>query len=117
MRRDLRPAGLDLIALSHLAEQGTPIGGNLGLVRGFEKRAGVKMAEIEKNPETYQYSSLLTEIAKVRCPVLMISGKNDPHGPLPVMDQYVDALAQPERRPKRITPTTDLMGSTGGFPR
>ena len=75
------------------------------------------MAEIEKNPEAYQYSSPLTEIAKVRCPILMISGKNDPNGPLPVMDKYVDARAPPERRPKRITPTTALMGSTGGFPR
>jgi dipeptidyl aminopeptidase/acylaminoacyl peptidase len=86
------PAGLDCIALSHLAEKGTPIGANQGLVRQMEQRSGVKMAEIEKHPGTYQYSSLMTEVPKVQCPLLLISGRNDPNAPLPLMDAYVEAL-------------------------
>ncbi len=86
------PAGLDLIALSHLAEKGTPIGANKLLIKELELRSGVTMAEIEKNPAAYHYSSLLTEVAQVQCPILMISGRNDLHAPLPVMDAYVEKL-------------------------
>jgi dipeptidyl aminopeptidase/acylaminoacyl peptidase len=111
------PAGLDLIALSRLAEKGTPIGGNLGLVRAFEKRAGVKMAEVEKNPEAYQYSSLLTEVATVHSPVLMISGKNDPNGPLPVMDQYVDALRAAGNEAETYHPDNGPHGFYWGIPK
>jgi dipeptidyl aminopeptidase/acylaminoacyl peptidase len=86
------PAGLDLIMLSHLGEKGTPLGGNQGLIRQMEQRCGVKMADIEKNPAAYHYSSLLTEVPKVQCPILMVSGRNDPNAPLAAMDAYVDQL-------------------------
>lgn len=86
------PAGLDLIALSHLAERGVPIGGNQRLIRQMERRSGVKMADIEKNPDAYQYSSLYTEVPNVQCPILLISGRNDVNAPLAVMDAYVDKL-------------------------
>lgn len=86
------PAGLDLIELAHLFGKGVKIGANQGLVREMEQRSGVKMAEIEKHPETYHYSSLLTEVTNVKCPILMISGKNDPNAPLPLMDAYLGAL-------------------------
>lgn len=86
------PAGLDLIALSHLAEQGAPIGGNQRLIREMEQRSGVKMSDIERNPGRYDYTSPLTEVAQVRCPILMISGRNDTSGPFPVMDRYVQEL-------------------------
>jgi len=111
------PAGLDLIALSHLADQGTPIGGNQGLVRAYEQRAGVKMAEIEKNPEAHQYSSPLTEIAKVRCPILMISGKNDPNAPLRVMDKYVDALRAAGTEAETYHPDNGPHGFYWGIPK
>ena len=86
------PAGLDLIELAHLAKKGTPLGGNQRLIREMERRAGVPMGEIEKSPGTYQYSSLLTEASKVRCPVLLVSGKDDNNAPLAVMDMYVEKL-------------------------
>jgi dipeptidyl aminopeptidase/acylaminoacyl peptidase len=86
------PAGLDLIMLSHLGEKGTPLGGNQGLIRQMEQREGVTMAEIEKNPDAYHYSSLLTEVPQVQCPIPMISGRNDPNAPLAAMDAYVDKL-------------------------
>jgi len=86
------PAGLDLISLSHLSDKGTNIGGNQRLVREFEQRAGVKVAAVEKDPATYQYTSLLTEIPQAKCPILMVSGKNDQNAPLPVMEAYVKAM-------------------------
>jgi dipeptidyl aminopeptidase/acylaminoacyl peptidase len=86
------PAGLDLIELSHLFEKQVKIGANQGLIREMEQRSNAKMAEIEKNPETYHYSSLLTEIPQVKCPIFLISGKNDPNAPLPLMDAYLDKL-------------------------
>lgn len=85
-------AGLDLIALWRLADKGTPVGGNQKLIREMEERSKVKMADIEKDPSAYGYSSPMTEIAKVRCPILMISGKNDNNAPLPVMEAYVNKL-------------------------
>jgi acetyl esterase/lipase len=86
------PAGLDLIALSHLADKGTPIGGNQRLVREFLQRTNVEMADVEKDPAAHHYSSLLTEVPTVRCPVLMVSGRNDPNAPLPVMEAYETAM-------------------------
>jgi acetyl esterase/lipase len=86
------PAGLDLIALAQLADQGTPIGGNQRLVREMQERSGVKLVEIAKQPETYHYSSLLTEVGGVQCPILLISGRNDNNAPLPVMDTYTEKL-------------------------
>jgi dipeptidyl aminopeptidase/acylaminoacyl peptidase len=86
------PAGLDLISLAKLADTGTNIGGNQRLVREFEQRTGVRMAAVEKDPAAYQYTSLLTEIPRAKCPILMVSGKNDPNAPLPVMEAYVKAM-------------------------
>ena len=92
------PAGLDLVALSHLADKGIKVGGNQMLIRQMEQRSNVKMADIEKDPKTYGYSSPMTELAKVRCPILMISGKNDDNAPLPVMDAYVDKLHEVKKQ-------------------
>jgi dipeptidyl aminopeptidase/acylaminoacyl peptidase len=86
------PAGLDLVLLSHLAQNGTPIGGNQGLIRQMEQHEGVKMAEIEETPEAHHYSYLMTEAAKVQCPILVISGRNDPNAPLAAMGAYGDKL-------------------------
>ena len=98
------PAGLDLVALAQLAERGTPIGGNQRLVREMEQRSGVKLAEIGKNPGAYHYSSLLTEAPKVGCPILLISGRNDPNAPLPVMEAYVEKLRALEKEAETYHP-------------
>jgi dipeptidyl aminopeptidase/acylaminoacyl peptidase len=111
------PAGLDLIALAHLAEKGTPIGGNQGLIKQMEQRSGVKMADIEKNPDAYQYSSLLTEVGKVRCPILMISGGNDPNAPLAVMDLYVDKLRAAGKEAEAYHPDNGPHGFYWGSPK
>ena len=110
-------AGLDLIALAHLAEKGTPIGGNQGLVRQMEERSGVKMAQIEKDPGAYHYSSLLTEVAKVQCPILLISGRNDNNAPLPVMDAYVDQLCAAGKEAETYHPDNGPHGFYVALPR
>ncbi len=111
------PAGLDLIALSHQAEQGARIGGNQRLIRELEQRSGVKMAEIEKHPETYQYSSPFTEVANVRCPILLISGRNDINAPLAVMAAYVDKLRAAGKEVETYHPDNGPHGFYVGLPR
>ena len=111
------PAGLDLIALSHLAEKGVPIGGNQRLIREMERRNGVKMADVEKNPDAYQYSSLLTEVADVQCPILLISGGNDTSAPLPAMDLYLDVLRAAGKEVDTYHPANGPHGFYVGLPR
>jgi acetyl esterase/lipase len=111
------PAGLDLISLGHLAEQGTPIGGNQRLIRELERRAGAPLAEIKQNPDAYHYSSPLTEIGTVQCPVLMISGRNDPNAPPAVMDAYVDALRATGREAEAYHPDNGPHGFYFGIPK
>ncbi len=111
------PAGLDLIALARQAEQGARIGGNQRLVRELEQRSGVKMAEIERHPEAYQYSSPFTEVANVRCPILLISGRNDLNAPLAVMDAYVDRLRAAGKEAETYHPDNGPHGFYVGLPR
>jgi dipeptidyl aminopeptidase/acylaminoacyl peptidase len=111
------PAGLDLIELSHLAAKGKKIGGNQRLIRELEKRAGVTMAEIEKDPGKYGYSSPLTEVARVRCPILMISGRNDDNAPLPVMEAYMAKVRATGKRTESYHPDNGPHGFYWGIPR
>jgi dipeptidyl aminopeptidase/acylaminoacyl peptidase len=111
------PAGLDLRSLDRLAKQGTPIGGNARLIRELEQRAGTTLTEIEQNPDAYHYSSPLTEVGKVQCPVLMISGRNDPNAPVAVMDAYVDALRATGREVEAYHPDNGPHGFYFGVPK
>jgi dipeptidyl aminopeptidase/acylaminoacyl peptidase len=111
------PAGLDLISLGRLADQGTAIGGNQRLVRELEQREGAKWTEIDQNREAHHYSSPLTEIGQVQCPILMISGKNDPNAPIAVMDIYVDALRATGREAEVYHPDNGPHGFYFGIPK
>lgn len=111
------PAGLDLIEISHLMEKGTKVGGNQMLIREMEQRTGVKMADIEKNPATYHYSSLLTEVAGVKCPILLISGCNDDNAPLPVMDLYVEKVRAAGKEAETYHPDNGPHGFYVGIPK
>jgi len=74
------------------------------------------MSEIEKNPVAYNYSSLLTEVQKVQCPILMISGRNDENAPLPVMDEYVEALGKANIEVETYHPDNGPHGFYWGIP-
>jgi dipeptidyl aminopeptidase/acylaminoacyl peptidase len=111
------PAGLDLIELSRLGAKGIPLGGNQGLIRQMEQREGVKMADIEKDPAKYHYSSLLTEVSQIRCPVLMISGRNDPNAPYQVMDLYMDKVRAAGHETETYHPDNGPHGFYFGIPK
>ena len=44
-------------------------------------------------PEAYRDSSPLTYVDRVRAPVLVLAGENDPRCPIRQIDNYLDALA------------------------
>jgi dipeptidyl aminopeptidase/acylaminoacyl peptidase len=111
------PAGLDLIELSHAAASGTPIGANQRLIRELEQRSGLPMAEFEKQADAQHYSSLLTEVAQVRCPILLISGRNDPNAPLPVMDAYTEKLRAEHKAIETYHPDNGPHGFYFGVPK
>jgi dipeptidyl aminopeptidase/acylaminoacyl peptidase len=111
------PAGLDLIELSKEQDKGTKIGANQRLVREFEKRAGVTMAEVEKKPEAYHFTSLLTEAAKVQCPILLISGRNDPNAPIAVMDIFTEKLKSLGKEVETFHPDNGPHGFYVGLPK
>jgi dipeptidyl aminopeptidase/acylaminoacyl peptidase len=110
------PAGLDLISLARLGEQGIPIGGNQRLVREYQQRTGAKMDEVEKDPAKYQYSSPLTEIPQAKCPILMVSGRNDPNAPLPVMEAYERAMRDSGQTADAYHPANGPHGFYFGLP-
>jgi len=66
------PAALDLIEDKKAAGRGEPVVGILKkMVADMEAALGAKAEEIEKDPAKYGYSSALTEIEQVRCPILI----------------------------------------------
>jgi dipeptidyl aminopeptidase/acylaminoacyl peptidase len=84
------PAGLDLIEIKKAAGRGEAVVGVLKqMVANMEKQRGATAEEIEADPARYGYSSALTEAGQARCPVLIISGRNDPASPVSVVDAYV----------------------------
>lgn len=111
------PAGLDMIALARLAEKGTAIGANQRLVREMEQRSSMKMEEVARNPAAQHYSSLLTEAADVRCPVLLISGRNDPNAPIALMDEYVAKLKSLGKEVETYHPDNGPHGFYVGLPK
>jgi acetyl esterase/lipase len=87
------PAALDLIAVKKAAEQGEPVVQILKkMIAEMETKYGAKAEEIEKDPAKFGYSSAMTEVAGVRCPILIINGRNDDNSPVSVIDTYVKKL-------------------------
>jgi competence protein ComEC len=87
------PAALDLIEVNKAFGRGEKLVPILSkLVADMEKKHGAKAEEIEKDPKKYGYSSALTEVDQVKCPVLIINGKNDDNSPTSIIDIYVKKL-------------------------
>jgi dienelactone hydrolase len=87
------PAGLDLIEVKKAAARGEEVIGVLKkMVANMETQRGAKAEEIEKDPAGFGYSSALTEAAQARCPVLIVSGRNDAASPRSVVEVYADRL-------------------------
>jgi dipeptidyl aminopeptidase/acylaminoacyl peptidase len=47
----------------------------------------------EERPEAYRSASPLTYVDRVRAPILMLAGENDPRCPIRQVANYLDALA------------------------
>jgi dipeptidyl aminopeptidase/acylaminoacyl peptidase len=48
----------------------------------------------QEAPDAYRDSSPLTYVDRVRVPVLVLAGENDPRCPIRQIDNYLDALAE-----------------------
>jgi dipeptidyl aminopeptidase/acylaminoacyl peptidase len=87
------PAIFDLIELSKAIDQKVDMASVIkNKVAEGEQKFGAPMAVIAKNPAAYGYESPMTEAARVRCPILIINGRNDRASPLNVVQTYVDKL-------------------------
>jgi dipeptidyl aminopeptidase/acylaminoacyl peptidase len=98
-RADLRcailcaPAILDLIELSKAIEQKVDMVQVIkNKVAEGEQKYGAPLAVIAKHPAQYGYESPMTEAAKVRCPILIINGRNDRASPISAVQAYADKL-------------------------
>ncbi len=87
------PAAIDLIEDKKAADQGVPVAPILlRMLSDIEKKLGAPAADLEENPAKYGYSSSLTEVAQVRCPILILNGRNDDNSPIPVVEAYVKKM-------------------------
>ena len=57
----------------------------------------------EEVPERFEASSPLTYVDRVRAPVLVLAGENDPRCPIRQVDNYLDALAARADLPFEVT--------------
>jgi dienelactone hydrolase len=57
----------------------------------------------EERPEAYRAASPLTYVDRVRAPVLVLAGENDPRCPIRQVDNYLDALAARGDLPYEVT--------------
>jgi len=86
------------------------------MVRALERRAGTNIAEIARDPARYNYHSPLTESAKVRFPLLLISGRNDVSSPIPVLEAYEKKLRESGKEVETYFPENGPHGFYYGFP-
>jgi dipeptidyl aminopeptidase/acylaminoacyl peptidase len=87
------PAAMDLIQDKFAAQRGEPVVGILKkMVADMEAQLGATSEEIDKDPKRYGYTSALTEAAEVRCPILIINGRDDDNSPVSIVDLYMKKL-------------------------
>lgn len=111
------PAALDLIEVKKAFNRGEKLVGILQkMVSDMEKALGAPAEEIEKDPAKFGYSSAFTETAQVRCPVLIINGRNDDNSPVSIIDVYVKRLRAAGKRVEVYLPENGPHGFYTGRP-
>jgi dipeptidyl aminopeptidase/acylaminoacyl peptidase len=111
------PAALDLIEVKKAAGRGEAVVPILKrLVADMEKKHGAKAEEIAKDPKKFGYSSALTEAAGVRCPLLIINGRNDDNSPVSIIDVYVQKLRAAHKQVETYLPKNGPHGFYFGRP-
>ena len=87
------PAAMDLIQDKFAAQRGEPV---VGILKKMEAEVEAQLhataEEIDKDPKKYGYTSALTEAAEVRCPILIINGRDDDNSPVSIVDLYMKKL-------------------------
>src|SRR6266576_257632 len=87
------PAALDLIEVKKAFGRGEKLVPVLmTMIRDLEAKYSATLEEVEKDPAGYGYSSALSEVAQVRCPILIINGQDDDNSPPSIIDVYVKKL-------------------------
>lgn len=112
------PAAIDLIEVNKAAVAGKePVVQILKkLVGDMEKERGAKAEEIAKDPAKFGYSSAMTETAGVRCPILIINGRNDDNSPPSVIAAYVARLKAVGKQVETYEPDNGPHGFYFGHP-
>ena len=111
------PAAMDLIEVKKAMAAGQKVVAILKkLVADMEKEYGATAEEIEKNPAKYGYRTAMTDAAEVRCPVLIINGRNDDNSPIPVIDAYVKKLRAAGKQVETYLPENGPHGFYWGRP-
>lgn len=87
------PAIFDFIELSRAIDKDVEAIDHIkDKIAEAEQHYGAKMEVVAGNPKCYGYETPMTEVAQVRCPVLIINGRNDTSSPVIVMEVYRDKL-------------------------
>ncbi len=99
------PAAMDLIEVKKADGRGEPVVPILRkLIADMEAKHGAKAEEIEKDPSRYGYSSAMTEIDKVRCPLLLLNARDDDNSPVSIMELYVKKLRAADKQVETYFP-------------
>ena len=112
------PAAIDLIEVFKARQSGIKLSPNLEhVLTRAEQAYGVSMADVAKDPARFQYESALTEAEKVRCPILLISGRNDTSSPPSVIEAYAIKLKEAGKKVELYLPDNGPHGFYFGNPR
>jgi dipeptidyl aminopeptidase/acylaminoacyl peptidase len=111
------PAAMDLLEVNKAFQRGDKLVSVLKkMIDDMEKQYGVSAEELEKDPAKYGYSSGLTEAAQVRCPLLLISGRDDDNVPASMIDLYIARLRAAGKRVETYQPDHGPHGFYFGRP-
>jgi enterochelin esterase-like enzyme/dienelactone hydrolase len=111
------PAALDLIEVKKAFERGERLVPILKkLVADMEEKYGAKAEDIEKDPARFSYGSAMTEVARVRCPILIVNGRNDDNSPVSIIDVYVRKLRAAGKQVETYLPQNGPHGFYFGRP-
>ena len=111
------PAAIDLIEVAKAKQAGFRIIPKLdALISRMEQEYGAPVAKIAENPAAFNHQSAFTEVEKVRCPLLLISGRNDTSSPPSVMQTYAKRLREAGKHVELYLPDNGPHGFYFGRP-
>jgi len=112
------PAAIDLIEVAKAKQAGFRILPKLdALISRMEQEYGAPVAKIAEDPAAFDHQSAFTEVEKVRCPLLLISGRNDTSSPPSVMETYAEKLREAGKQVELYLPDNGPHGFYFGQPR